>query len=429
MMIRNLKILGLALAAVCAIGAVASSAALANVNYWFVAPGSAWTLLSGSQSGSFNDRFKVDGVVGGVEGITKCETSSYAGATSATTTTTMTLAPEYKNCELEPFGQATVTMNGCEYVIHTDPLGGKTSSYDTVTTIECPTGKEITIEAKIGGILKCTVHIEPQNLGTGIVLSNTSGSGFSATINFSNVKYTQTTGTSGVSRCSTTTTTSNGVYTGAATITGKDTVNNAVPIAAEGEPQAQEFHAEAEDTTIIGEATATEEFVVNAGTAKCTESVYKGTMKGKIVSEVTLAPEYGGCTAFGFSSAEVKVNGCTYVFKSGEEISMKREGKLDIACPEGKAIEIVAKKLGLTKCVVTIGAQTGRTAVTYTNEGSGSTRDVKFDLGITGLKYTQDVGEGLGKCSAGTFETGQYNGTATVIAENSEKKQVGFWVE
>ncbi len=427
-MTRNLKMLSLALAAVCVMNAVAASAASANVNYWLVAPGSDWTVLSGSQPEPFSDRFGVIGKTAGASGITKCETAAYSGSTSVTTATTMTLAAAYGSCELEPFGKSTVSMNECQYVIHTDPLGGSKGKYDTVTTIECPTGKEITIEAKIAGVLKCVIHIGPQALGTGIVLSNTAGGGLTATINFTTIKYTQTAGT-GAGTCSTEATRSDGTFTGAATITGKTTGGASVPIAAEGEPEVEEFHSEAEDTTIIGEAAATEEFIVNAGTAKCTESVYKGTMKGKAASEVTLAPEYGGCTAFGFSSSEVKVNGCTYVFKSGEEVSGKREGKLDIACPEGKAIEIIAKKLGLTKCVITIGAQTGRTAVTYTNEGSGSTRDVKFDLSVTGLKYTQDVGEGLGKCSAGTFETGQYNGTATVIAENSEKKQVGFWVE
>ncbi len=39
-MIRNLKILGLALVAACAMGVVAASAASANADYWFTAPGS-----------------------------------------------------------------------------------------------------------------------------------------------------------------------------------------------------------------------------------------------------------------------------------------------------------------------------------------------------------------------------------------------------
>ncbi len=225
-MIRNLKMLSLALVAVCAMGAVAASAASANANYWFTsgADASDWLVLKGEQVEKTQDEFRVDGVVGGAPGITKCEKTTYTGSGTATTATTFTVSAEYDNCELEPFGKATIAMNGCTYVIHTDPFGDTTNgSYDTDTTIVCPAGKEITIEAKIGGILKCTVHIEPQDLGTGIVLTNepaATPTDLVAHINFSNIKYTQTTGTSGASRCTTTTTTSNGVYNGTATFKG-----------------------------------------------------------------------------------------------------------------------------------------------------------------------------------------------------------------
>ncbi len=225
-MIRNLKMLGLALVAVCAMGAVAASA---NANYWFTAPGSDWTVLSGSQ-GTPIDESRFIGITGGANGILTCTSVTYQGSTSATTTTTITLASVYSGCELQPFGKATVEMNGCEYVIHTDPLGDTTNgNYDTVTTIECPAGGEITIDAKVGGVTKCQVHIEPQNLGTGITLSNTAGGGFSAVINFTAIKYTQTAGT-GAGVCSTEATRGDGTWSGSATITGKNTTGAAVAI-------------------------------------------------------------------------------------------------------------------------------------------------------------------------------------------------------
>ncbi len=230
-MIRNLKMLGLALVAVCAMGAVAASAASANANYWFTAPSSDWTKLSGGQPSKFNDRFQVVGKTGGAPGITTCETTTYTGSTSATTTTTISLKPAYGGCELEPFGKATITTTGCEYVIHTDPLGDTTNgNYDTVTTIECTAGNEIKIEAKVGGVLKCTVNVPPQNLGTGITLTNTAGGGLTAAISFSTITYTQTAGT-GSGACSTEMPAlANGTYTGAATITGENTTGGAVAI-------------------------------------------------------------------------------------------------------------------------------------------------------------------------------------------------------
>ncbi len=229
-MIRNLKMLGLALVAVCAIGAVAASAASANSNYWFTAPGSDWTVLSGEEVGATPYETKFDGEISGNPVGMRCERAGYSGSETATTFTTITLGVTLTNCEMLPLGKWTISFNGCSYVIHTDPLGDTTNgAYDTVTTIDCPAGKEITAEIKAAGILKCMIHIEAQNLGTGIVLRNKAGGGFEATINFANLKYTQTEGT-GVFKCSTTTTTSNGVWTGAATITGKNTFGAAVAI-------------------------------------------------------------------------------------------------------------------------------------------------------------------------------------------------------
>ncbi len=435
-MTRNLKMLGLALVAVFALSVVLGQAAMAEKTvqrpYQFISDGD-WTSLSAAQ-GAPGDVFETDAKL-----PIKCSTAAYSGSIGETAPTTLTLTPAYSGCTFGGFA-ADVITTGCSYVIHADQqLGTETeggaidweNKYQTTTTIDCSAGKDITVIATQAGITKCTVHIPPQDMGTGVTLTNEETGGgvkdIKSHIEFSNIKYSQTEGT-GLGKCATADNTTNGKYVGSNTISGKNTTSENTSIWME-EVLPLNFKSEAEDTIVIGETATAEEFIVTAGTAKCTESVYKGTIASKSVSEVTLAPEYGGCTAFGFSSAEINLNGCTYVFHSGNKAGGTLEGKLDIKCPEGKSMEIVAKVLGLTKCVVTIGAQTGLTAVTYTNEGSGATRDVKIDIGATGIKYTQDTGEGLGKCSSGTFETGKYNGVATGIGENSKKEQVGFWVE
>ena len=233
-MIRNLKIHGLALVAVFAMSALAASAASANQAYWFTSDGD-WTTLSGSQ-GATLDTFTTDA------GTLSCTTATYSGSTSATTTTTMKLAPSYGGCTLKPLpGHATIDMNGCEYEFHADgqtTTGGvPNGKFDTETTIVCPTTTiaehlthDITVTVTLGTIVKCTIHIEEQNLGTGIVLTN-AGGGLSATISFSNIKYTQTEG-SKEGRCTGTPTTSNGSYTGSATISGKNTAAAATTIGA-----------------------------------------------------------------------------------------------------------------------------------------------------------------------------------------------------
>ena len=241
-MIRNLKVFGLALVAVFAMSALVASAASANKAYWFNSDTGAadWTKLSGEQIKGTPDTFVVDA------GTVSCTTATYAGSTSATTTNTITLAPTYAGCTLFPLpGTAAITTNGCSYDFQADGQttngdGTVNGKFDTNTTVVCPTTTtpthvthDITVVVTLAGVTKCTVHIEEQSLGTGVTLTNeTNGSGvkdLKAHISFSNVKYTQTAGT-GEGKCATTTTTSNGVYTGGATIEGKNTGNTATSI-------------------------------------------------------------------------------------------------------------------------------------------------------------------------------------------------------
>ena len=241
-MVRNLKILSLALVAVFAMSALVASAASAKKAYWFNSDTNAadWTKLSGSQIVATPDTFVVDA------GTLSCTTVTYSGSTSATTTNTITLTPTYAGCTLKPLpGTMTFHTNGCSYDFQADGQttngdGTVNGKFDTNTTIVCPTTTspshvthEIVVTVVLAGVSKCTIHIEEQNLGTGLVLTNeTNGSAVKdlrAHISFSNIKYTQTAGT-GEGKCATTATTSNGVHTGGATIEGKNTGNTPTSI-------------------------------------------------------------------------------------------------------------------------------------------------------------------------------------------------------
>ena len=221
-MIRNLKILGLTLVTVFAMSGVAASAASANAPYWFNSDGD-WTALWGSQ-GVVPDVLTVDG------GTVQCNSTPYSGSTSATTTTTIKLAPAPSACSFKPLpGLTMIHMNGCEYEFHAD-TNTENGQFDTETTIVCPFGGDITITVVLGGVTKCTVHIGEQNLGTGIVLTNDGSGDLRAHISFSNIKYTQTAGI-GEGKCATTITTFNGTWSGSATIRGKNTSGAVTSIA------------------------------------------------------------------------------------------------------------------------------------------------------------------------------------------------------
>ena len=229
-MIRNLKTYGLVLVAVGAIGAVTASAASAVVTpFWFKSDGD-WTKYVGAQVkiGGVGDQFTTDA------GAISCETTTYAGSSSATTVSSIELTPTYSDCT-PVIGFSTVTTNGCSYLLKADnDTGGDPVKYDVETEIKCPPGKDITVDVYTNSSETtriCTIHIPPQNTGTGTTLTNTGTGTITADIGIPSViTYTQTSGGSegtGLTKCTNfgSTVTSNGSYKGHAIIEGKNTSN------------------------------------------------------------------------------------------------------------------------------------------------------------------------------------------------------------
>jgi hypothetical protein len=154
-MIRNLKVLGLALVAVFALSAVAASAASAQVG---TLTSTGPVTLDGVNTGEASAN-----QLSAFGGTTQCPNVTYTGHKALTTKETeegkihepipndsskFTITPHYGVCTSK-IGAAsfptTVDMNGCDY---TFDLEGTTPGVDTYTvraTVVCPTGKHITI--------------------------------------------------------------------------------------------------------------------------------------------------------------------------------------------------------------------------------------------------------------------------------------------
>lgn len=172
-MIRNLKVLGLALAAVFAFSAVAASGAMAQTQGHLTSSTGVDFTLSGTEiAGGLN-------VFTGPLGINvKCPGSTYTGHKYNVTPhefiangeTTTTITPKYVNC-VEGASPRTVNMNGCDYDIDdattTGAVGG---TYGVTVDITCPVGKEIVIS---GGA--CSVNIKGQTDVTGFHITNEAG--------------------------------------------------------------------------------------------------------------------------------------------------------------------------------------------------------------------------------------------------------------
>jgi hypothetical protein len=190
----------------------------------------------------------------------------------------------------------------------------------------------------------------------------------------------------------------------------------------------ERFHSEGSSTTLTGTQIGTDVFSTDGGTVECDDATYKGTLSASTATTVTVAPTYSKCTALsGFASATIHTNGCEYKFN---EPSSGLVGWMDIVCPIGGEITVTASSFGTLKCTIRILPQTGLAFVSYSNSGTGATREVTVTAGISGIKYTEIAGTGFGACSHNSNTNGSYEGETKVTGEHgSPATHTGIWVQ
>ncbi len=154
-MIRNLKVLGLALGAVFAFSAMAASSASA-IDTFTTSAGASDTVTGVSHDNVFN--------ITGPEAKVECTTSHFSG-TIANNSAHATITPTYtgiigetphNNPECNgPFGStAAVNMTTCDYDL-TGTTTGSDSGTDATISITCTTaGDEIMVTTSLGAVLK-----------------------------------------------------------------------------------------------------------------------------------------------------------------------------------------------------------------------------------------------------------------------------------
>jgi hypothetical protein len=183
---------------------------------------------------------------------------------------------------------------------------------------------------------------------------------------------------------------------------------------------APEFHVENASSTmpaeIEGEQIGAMETSTVNGAFTCNVTTFRGTSTVTGTVSQTLTPTYEGCIYFG-EPTTINTNGCTYTFNL-VKASSPPTANTNINCPLGKAITTVASG----GCTTTLGAQTGKPHVVFTNTGTTTTRDLDASFTVEGLTYTAS-----GCIFNGTFNTGKLNGEATFRAY-TEGVQQGLWV-
>jgi hypothetical protein len=136
--------------------------------------------------------------------------------------------------------------------------------------------------------------------------------------------------------------------------------------------QAQ-FTATSYPTTVTATSALGNDVITTEGGSVECASHFVGTLT-EASNSLTLTPTYTGCKAFGFLSATVSTNGCTYKWT---RISVISAG-FDITCPLNKQITIVAGT-----CEVDILPQSGLLNVTISNR----LLDIDARLNLSGITY------------------------------------------
>jgi len=410
-MIRKPSNMGIALLLALAVSAIAAPPATAAK--FFVASEQEHTVISGAQLGTASFSFDA--------GKVECKGLTYSGTTSLSLVTEMTVSPQLKECEAAFGKEVAVGMNGCSYRLYATTIEGAT--YSGKMDIECPEGKKIEIET-----LGCTVTLPAQSALSSLTFSNEGKETTREVIvsfNVSGLKYEEHKGKLSNTCKNETSLKSNGTLSATTSIGGRDTQENHVGIWLE---QQDELHSEATHTTINGVPHPKAiEFAFDAGAVLCEELQYEGTAKAatKTATEITVNPQFEEChlTSGGTEYPVLVLTPCSFVLHVEKT---NGDGSVAIECPEEKSLSVFT-----TNCTITIPSQNALQSATFTNRGSGATREVTVDFSLGGIEYIEHKSGPTSPCKEGTEtkENGSYSGIGTISGEDEGAKQVGIWVE
>lgn len=160
-MIRNLKALGVAMAAVFAMSAVMASAASAQQAY--LTADTALAGIDGKDIGAASaNRLTAFST------YTQCSEVNYSGSIlgeSSDHGTTATAIPDYKGCKSSALGfGTTVAMNDCHYIFHLGETTGEGDTYGVQSTLICEGEGNPEVTINVFGS-HCTITITPSEAG------------------------------------------------------------------------------------------------------------------------------------------------------------------------------------------------------------------------------------------------------------------------
>jgi hypothetical protein len=197
-MIRNLKTLGILLAAVFALSALGASAA------------SAGSFTGGTSTGNLTGAQTTTHVFTTNAGTVTCTTAHFVGTWKESPAASQTVTPKYETCKAFGFINVPIDVNACSYEFTANATGE--------VHVKCAAGKAIEITTP-----GCTTSVGPQTISSNTYTNTTNP----ATGKMDVLIHTNIAGIT-YNECGTVRT--NGTYTGTTTVTGTDTAGNAVDV-------------------------------------------------------------------------------------------------------------------------------------------------------------------------------------------------------
>jgi hypothetical protein len=184
---NKLKALGLALVAVFAMSAIASSAAQAGQ---FETQSGANATVTGEQiTGPVTGKTVSEHEFTTRIGTVKCEFATFHGV-AIPVSTELTLTANYTECFLGGTIEAHVNMHGCDYNFNAgNTIAGSPDEIEVSTEVKCPVGEKIEVIVTNGK--SCTITIAPQTVAGITAKNNTAASPMDvvATVDAAGIEY------------------------------------------------------------------------------------------------------------------------------------------------------------------------------------------------------------------------------------------------
>jgi hypothetical protein len=307
-------------------------------------------------------------------GIIKCTSTSLLGTESAAAAA-VSVAPTYSGCKSFGVG-ATIKSNSCHLKLSST---NESAPFKGELGIECAEPGAIEV---IPTGLNCVVSIEPQ-AGIPVSLTN-SGSGeerkVTAGVSTSALVYKET-----GSACSAPGSHANGSYVGEYALGGRNELGShpvGLYVANLQVEDAPAFHFEKPVAILKAEMTETLSFTTGTAIFKCSGFSSGAAEVSSGATEYEFHPEFSGCKVFGANGSFV-TTGCNFRVRPQRGGS----GSLSLRCTEGHEMRF-SYPPGLV-CEVRFPSQGNLPGISWTNAGSGSTRDVNTGVNLKTLVYTE----------------------------------------